>query len=142
MGVSCATPTSCTAVGSGSNEAIVESWDGTAWTATPTPQVPKVNAVTLDAASCLSATNCVAVGFITDRHDAETALAESLGPRGWTAESTPSVVEQPDKIPCQNEPCTASGLSQVSCPNATMCIAVGTYTTSAGMQQPLVERRS
>jgi hypothetical protein len=70
-GVSCATATACTAVGSyftGSETGagIVQSWDGTAWTKQTAPDPGGVAAGdALNAVSCTAPTACTAVGWQT-----------------------------------------------------------------------------
>jgi hypothetical protein len=64
--VSCVSATSCVAVGGYYDGAVsaptlVETWDGTSWTVTPSPnQVALGN--TLNGVSCVSTTSCVAIG--------------------------------------------------------------------------------
>jgi hypothetical protein len=63
--VSCATPTSCSAVGSyegddGFAKTLVEVWDGTAWTVRPSP-TPGIGG-SLSGVSCPTPASCVAVG--------------------------------------------------------------------------------
>jgi hypothetical protein len=75
--VSCATETSCTAVGSsiggGATKTLAEKWDGTSWSIQATPN-PSSSSVFLGV-SCRSAT-CIGVGRSTDGLGVETTLAE------------------------------------------------------------------
>ena len=67
-GVSCASPTNCTAVGdyyrtaSGPQPTLIERWNGTAWRVEPSPSTGRGS--TLDSVSCPSATSCTAVGSL------------------------------------------------------------------------------
>ena len=130
-GVSCTNPTDCMAVGyytnsSGVNQTLIESWDGTAWTISSSPdQGSDING--LDGVSCISSTSCVAVGsYFDDGSESGQTLIESWDGTAWTI--TPS----PDQG--SNEP----GLSGVSCTSSTSCVAVGNYTSS-GVSQTLIE---
>jgi hypothetical protein len=57
LGVSCAAPDSCLAIGS-----PVQSWDGTSWTRQPSPATP----MGMSAVSCPAVDNCTAVGSAGD----------------------------------------------------------------------------
>jgi hypothetical protein len=77
-GVSCTSPTACTAVGALSSQIItrplVESWDGTAWRIGVTPGVPRDGGL-IDV-SCIAGGGCAAVGF-NDSTGSDLPLAES-----------------------------------------------------------------
>jgi hypothetical protein len=108
--VSCATASSCTAMGgySASNQAklLVEHWNGTSWVR---QHVPGAASVVLFHVSCPSATSCTAVGDSITAHWNGTA---------WTL--------QRPAIPAH---ATGHGvvLYDVSCPTASVCEAVGFY---------------
>ena len=62
--VSCASGTSCIAVGVAStstDDTLVEAWDGSSWSAVPSPGTQYINAV-LNGVSCPSASMCMAAG--------------------------------------------------------------------------------
>jgi hypothetical protein len=69
-GVSCTAADSCTAAGKSYGpddtvKTLIESWDGTAWTITPSPSPGgKGSAFVLDDVSCPAATTCMATGFL------------------------------------------------------------------------------
>ena len=118
-GVSCASPTSCVAVGAspvpeGDRSTVAEVWDGTAWTvqktSTPTTEQEGPSG-TLSAISCTSATACTAVGTANAMG---VTLAEAWNGARWTIQATP--------------PTPGGGLNDVSCSSATSCIAVGSGT--------------
>lgn len=81
LGVSCATETSCTAVGtwindsSGSFETLAEEWNGSTWSVQGTPNPSGAIASILYGASCRG-TGCIGVGWSADASGGETTLAE------------------------------------------------------------------
>jgi len=81
-GVSCTSPTACTAVGNfvnsaGVQQTLAEQWNVDNWSAPSLPPVPAgATSTTLSSVSCTSATTCTAVGDYVDSSGIET-LAES-----------------------------------------------------------------
>jgi subtilisin family serine protease len=77
--VSCATETSCTAVGSsvsgGSTKTLAEKWNGTSWSIQGTPNPSGSTFSSLFGVSCQS-TTCMGVGWSTDGSGVDTTLAE------------------------------------------------------------------
>jgi hypothetical protein len=129
-GVSCVDPSNCVAVGqlltSAIPQTLVETWDGANWTVTPSPSTGDGGS-TLSNVSCASTTDCVAVGSYAEGGNSH-ALIEMWNGVDWSIAASP----QPRHTP-------TSGLSGVSCPSATRCIAVGTGLSDLG-NQPLVEK--
>ena len=81
IGVSCATATACTAVGSynnraGRGRALVERWNGTKWSIQPTPNPASATDSRLAAVSCPSATACTALGSSQDAAGQQHVLIE------------------------------------------------------------------
>ena len=117
-GVSCASASSCTSVGSyfyvyGHGRAhgpqggtLAEHWNGSKWKVQATPSPSRFS--TLTGVSCASATRCTAVGYTYGGG----TLAEHWNGRKWTIQATRS-------------PSSSSGLTGVSCASATRCTAVG-----------------
>jgi hypothetical protein len=136
-GVSCTGPTSCVAVGDYSGNPIptlnlVESWNGTAWSITPSPDpAGAVNA--LFGVWCTSSTNCMAVGFSKPSvpvlsESVSQNLVESWNGTAW------SITPSPD------QGSAANNLNGLSCSSSTNCVAVGLYIIPSGsMPQNLVE---
>ena len=122
-GVSCTGATNCVAVGydtdgSGVSQTLIETWDGTAWSITSSPDPgPTGTYDNLDAVSCASSISCMAVGTPNEGATTQT-LIESWNGTAW------SVTPSPD-------PGTTNQLYSVSCSNATSCVAVGTDETSS-----------
>jgi hypothetical protein len=120
-GVSCTSPTDCTAVGydntNSGAETLVESWNGSAWSIVTSPNptsIPGLYGDGLDTVSCTSPTACVAVGGnnTISTHFVQT-LIESWDGTSWSV------------VPSPNGPGTASSLGGVSCINPSSCNAVG-----------------
>jgi hypothetical protein len=134
QGVSCASATTCTAVGfydtSGGRfpRTLIESWNGTGWSVVPNPN--RGSESTLDGVSCASATACMAVGtYYNASRTLNQTLIESWDGTSW------SVVPSPNAA-------TSAGatnvLSGVSCASATACTAAGYYFTSGGPTRTLI----
>ena len=85
QGISCASPTSCVAVGEdrdagGSTGTLVERWDGSSWSIDPAPTLPGG----LQDVSCSSRNACLAVGGSEGRSGGD-GLAEAWDGSTWTA---------------------------------------------------------
>ena len=139
-GVSCASPTSCFAVGVRSDARdypgvthfapgrgiAVEQWNGTTWVGVAVPA--PAGTAALRAVACVSPTSCVAVGDSSPTGSASTAtLTEAWNGTSWTIVASPSPVAD------------SLDLSGVACSSATNCFAVGSYT-AAGATHTLIER--
>jgi hypothetical protein len=138
-GVSCASSTACTAVGSrllAEGQSIVpsvavEAYDGTTWSAQATPEpTGGQQGSQLSGVSCTSAQACTAVGSYESRKDVIRALAERWNGSVWRVEATPE-----PSLPT-GSPVTAWTLGGVSCSSARSCIAVGDVNGGA---TPLAE---
>jgi hypothetical protein len=142
-GLSCPSASFCAAVGSnmdslpnGIERTLAESWNGSAWSAVPSPnhfQGSTENFNMLDAVSCLSATACTAVGNWRQDTSEKTpqALVESWNGTKW------SIVTSPDAGGTGD----TNMLAGVSCVSASFCTAVGSYYPSIFNEEgkPLVE---
>ena len=128
--VSCTSPTSCVAVGTASNgtsdQTLIETWDGSAWSITPSPNTSPTQANQLSGVSCTSATACVAVGYAFNGTNDQT-LIETWGGSAW------SIAPSPDTSPTQT-----NQLIDVSCTSATACVAVGWSDPPAVSQNLIV----
>jgi hypothetical protein len=135
-GVSCASATACTAVGtfendSGSSVSLAETWNGTAWKVKTTPNPAGATDDILVGVSCPSATACSAVGAYADSAGAAETLAEYWNGTSWKVKTTPNPADATD-----------SGLETVFCSSATACTAVGSSVDSAGTEGTLAEAMS
>jgi hypothetical protein len=117
-GIACPATDACAAVGTvGPTRGVVSTealwWNGRTWHLQHIPTLPGAG---LNAVSCVSETDCVAVGA----SNAGT-LAERWNGEDWTIQATP------------NPPGSASGgLTGVACTSASFCVAVGFGLDSAG----------
>lgn len=114
-GVSCTSATACTVVGSNPPLTLAEAWDGTRWSVQSTPNmvVGFEGGSWLDGVSCGSSTACVAVGGWSEYHAAG-LLAELWDGVSWALQN-----------PLPSGAFISGQLNRVSCPGATVCIAVG-----------------
>jgi hypothetical protein len=124
--VSCASTTSCAAVGYSVNSAggditLAEGLSGTGWTLQATPNLTGARDSLLAGVSCAAANSCIAVGNAVNSSDLHVTLAEAWGGTSWTMQTTPNL-----------STATGSILRAVSCTAANACTAVGSATTSTG----------
>lgn len=112
-GVSCQAASRCVAVGFWGSMftaggTVAELWNGTRWRLLATPDPAGAVTSSLAGISCASAAQCVAVGAFTS--DLEHPLAESWNGHRWT------ILAPAD---------WTGGLTAVSCPAISRCMAVG-----------------
>jgi len=112
--VACKSATQCTAVGflvegTGTDETLAESWNGTTWSVKPTPSVSSDGAI-LSSLACPAANSCKAVGTY-DRTGVEKNLIESWNGATWSVVSGPLGTGP-------------TYLNDVSC-KSSFCVAVG-----------------
>jgi hypothetical protein len=135
-GMSCSSADSCTSVGEGINsggslgDGWAQAWDGSKWSnqATHLPKGGIGSILDADSCSLAPATACTAVGYYTNG-SAFVDYAEAWNGTKWLVQKTP-----------EPSGATAASLAGVSCssPPGT-CVAVGSYTTSAGVPVTLAE---
>lgn len=87
---------------------------GGTWTTSPTPS-PSGSAPIVNDVSCVSATDCMAVGSVTPGSGSDEAFAMRWDGTTWTVVTTPEVSSGNTR------------LLSVSCPMASFCVAVGTF---------------
>jgi hypothetical protein len=124
-GVSCPSATSCIAVGetyshSLVNKALAETWNGVSWVIDPSARPAGTTSSDLTGVSCLSATDCTAVGFEGTSAGAG-PLAERWNGTRWTVEPMAS-----------SSGITDGELEAVSCRSAKHCMAVGVDRIGSG----------
>jgi hypothetical protein len=123
-GVSCTSATNCTAVGDletsgGVEQPLAEHWNGSSWAIQAAPVPSGAAESELDAVSCTSASNCMAVGSLTGTTTYIAGMAEHWNGKTWTVEN---VINPNGANPSGD---TADELNDVSCVSATSCTAVG-----------------
>jgi hypothetical protein len=129
--VSCISASACHAVGnyvnvSGVERPLVESWNGTAWSVTPSPN-NGTSSSALSGVSCVSATFCEAVGNAVSASNAVQTLVETWNGTSWSITTSP------------NSGTGTNVLEAVSCVSTTFCKAVGYYSNASNLIQTLVE---
>jgi hypothetical protein len=133
-GVSCPSTRRCTAVGfsnrrAGAPRALAETWSvAGGWTTQAIPTPTGATVVQLTGVACPSVSRCMAVGSF------EVAGVMVLLTEDWDGQRW--VIGHP------RYPAGARGVSlaDVTCPSPRACIAVGTFTDTAGLGEPLAER--
>jgi hypothetical protein len=134
-GVSCASTTTCTAVGHSGNGSgtggatLTERWNGAGWTIQRTPTPAAAAAVQLVGVSCASARTCTAVGYFTIITGIDVMLAERWNGTGWTIQRT--------LYPAGARYVQLAG---VSCATPRFCTAVGLFNNTPGIDVTLAER--
>jgi hypothetical protein len=131
--VSCTGPTFCAATGNGyvvadngnSYTTLMEIWNGSSWSVTPSPNLGTDQGNFMTSVSCFAATSCSAVGsYYTD--SSETYYqneAFTWNGASWAAVSTANYANTPSGGP-------EAGLNGVDCISDWACMAVG-YATNA-----------
>jgi hypothetical protein len=101
---------------------LVERWNGSKWSAVPSP-IPKGSTGTyLDAVSCASAKACIAVGNYTSRYTSGSALALRWNGKKWALMTSPH--------PARSAVTQLLGVSCTGAGPALTCWAVGQYSHS------------
>jgi hypothetical protein len=113
-GVSCASSSSCLAVGtrSGGAGTLTERWNGTKWSVVPSPNLGSGGRQLLGVA-CASAKSCIAVGSFFAK-GTNLPLAERWSGTKWSLLTVPAPAAA-----------TKTVLESVACPSASSCQAVG-----------------
>ena len=128
--VSCASTTDCLSVGSFSlgipTQSLVETWNGSAWSIAPSPNVSIPTHNALYGISCTSATFCMAAGSYLNGSSKQT-LVEAWNGSTWSITASPNMSTIQD-----------NQLTSISCTSPTACVAVGDYSNGTN-GQTLVE---
>jgi hypothetical protein len=131
-GVWCTAGTTCEAVGSYKNSAgnyvsLAERYNGKEWSTQETPNPTEGTITRLQDVSCISISQCYAVGYSSHGTNTATSLAETWNGTKWTIQTTPNPAGAKEVK-----------LHGVACPS-TACWAVGGYLNSAGKEVALAE---
>jgi hypothetical protein len=127
-GVSCASASSCEAVGSyNESTAFAARWNGSSWTLQTVPTPAGDSGTILEGVSCPAANTCEATGYQAGSTSSG-PLAEVWNGTAWAAQATPL-------------PTGASFglLAGVSCTSAGGCTAAGYYDNAQGTELTLAE---
>jgi len=134
LAVSCASSTSCTAVGMAASKPTAERWNGTAWSLSSAPNPSGATLATLEGLSCASAEACMAVGHYHESGGKDKSLAERWNGSAWSVITTPA----------PSESVGGYDLYGVSCLSPSSCFAVGRNITKekeiGGIKVPSEER--
>jgi hypothetical protein len=132
FGVSCASASACTAVGSAFHTAgsrdvnLAEAWNGKSWQVQATPNPKGATDGALYAVSCTSPAACTAVGHYDNAAGRVLAVAERWNGKTWRIQAIPQAAK-------------LTWFFGVSCSAARACSAVGYQNNGAGDAQPLAE---
>ncbi|HET9075698.1 MAG TPA: hypothetical protein VFN68_02110 [Acidimicrobiales bacterium] len=139
-GVSCVSASSCIAVGSytflgpGNQEysqALIERWDGSAWSISASPNTSATQNRSLNGVSCVSVSACTAVGISAvtgpNNQPSEQMLAEQWDGSAWRLTYPPKLLPP------------GSYLYGVSCISASACTAVGSHAVGSYWQTLIVQ---
>jgi hypothetical protein len=111
--------------GGPSGPALVETWNGTAWSVSAKPNLSRYGN-NLDGISCVSITNCTATGLEDDNGSSLKTLVEKWNGANWSRQASANVLN------------SENSLASVSCMTTGGCVAVGTSFASA-TYTPLAE---
>jgi hypothetical protein len=116
-GVSCTSPTACTAVGSSAagQRTLAGRWNGRRWAIQRTPNLSRIGYTALTAVSCASPTDCTAVGT----YNGGVGIAEQWNGTRWALQRLPTLPGPLGEVPLVVP-------VSVSCTSATACMTVGT----------------
>jgi hypothetical protein len=120
-GVSCTSPTNCSAIGYydvprlETSDTLVEHWDGKTWKIVASPNAAG-GASSLLGVSCPTALSCIAVGEIFEGAGPSGTFAEHWNGKAWSLTPYPP----------------SAGFPSVSCTSPTNCFAVGAPDPNQG----------
>ena len=155
LGVNCAAPGNCTAVGyyydqHGYLHGLIETLSGGVWTATAAPEPTNAGTDTdglenaeLTAVDCPSTTFCALSGTYDDDGGlSDTGGIHGLIETGSSTSWTPVAGPLPPDAANDTQAFHGSTLSAVSCSSPGACTAVGSYRMSTGTQKPLIDEET
>jgi hypothetical protein len=130
--VTCVSLSDCWVVGysgdaSNSIQTLTEQNTGSGWSIVPSPTPPSYWSE-LDSVTCVSATDCWAVGYSAPADLSSRSLIEQDAGAGWSIVASPNPSSS-----------VMSGLDGVTCVSASECSAVGYSTTFSG-RETLIEQ--
>ena len=134
-GVTCVSASDCWAVGYAVShndagytyQTLVERWNGTSWAVATSPNPPGLGPSILYGVTCVTTSNCWAVGYSSNVIHYQT-LVERWDGTSW------AIVTSANTLPTQD-----NVLNGVTCVSALDCWAIG-YYSNGSVYQTLVER--
>jgi hypothetical protein len=130
-GIACPAPASCFAVGDYSSStvttALVQHWNGTAWTTQPKPNPSGSTSSTLYGVACPTTTSCFAAGDWFKSPVTKT-LVEHWNGSAWGIQASPN--------PAGSTYASFSG--GISCPGPNNCFAAGISSANTGGTKGLI----
>ncbi|HEX9066104.1 MAG TPA: pentapeptide repeat-containing protein [Streptosporangiaceae bacterium] len=137
-GVTCRSVTFCFAVGqyaaAGLQYGAIWRWSGSAWAVKAAPMPAGADAVTLSTVTCPSATLCFAAGSRFGSAGSQHPLVLRWSSGSWSVVGVP--------LPASAAASPQAGITSMSCPSTTWCVAVGSYLDTSGHEQGLLLTRS
>jgi len=127
--VACVSPADCWAVGSYITAAfrvrtLIQRWDGVSWEILTSPDIGAAPWNGLESVTCISTSDCWAVGFDTSGTSAKTLILRWDG-SSWEVHSSPNAGTQHNV------------LYGATCVSTSDCWAVGSFSTDTGAKQTL-----
>jgi hypothetical protein len=126
FGVSCTSPSACTAVGhystaAGQTLALAERWNGARWAIQPVPRPQGAASEQFSGVACSAARACTAVGYQTGGSAGTRPVAKAWNGTRWHSQAVPLPPASPGGI-----------LEAVSCTSARACTATGANFSATG----------
>jgi hypothetical protein len=134
-GVTCVSASECWAVGyylsDNAAQTLIERWDGTSWAIVSSPNTSATQSNFLLGVTCMSASECWAVGYYYNDNVISQTLIERWDGTSWEIVSSPNTSTTQSNL-----------LYGVTCRPASDCWAVGYYIVDAlsNLNQTLIER--
>jgi hypothetical protein len=139
-GVTCSSATNCWAVGYSSDptgnvdQTLIEQWNGTTWSIVTSPNTSPIANNSLTDVTCVSASDCWAVGHSNTGNPTQSGIDQTLIER-WNGTSW-TIVGSPNSSPTEG-----NVLDGVTCTSDSNCWAVGSsYDSTTGFDHTLIER--
>src|SRR5262249_12108134 len=132
--VACANASDCWAVGIGNAnslslaQTLTEHWNGNTWTIVASPNANTQNN-TLFGVTCLSTSNCFAVGYHDGSAENTKTLIEHWDGNAWSLVSAPNAA-----------PFASNFLFNVSCVSASQCWAAGYSGDFTTFENPMLQQ--
>lgn len=133
QGVTCSSAEACIAVGwyinkSPTAAALIEHWNGKAWSVEEPPLPAGTKESTIASVSCSASAACTAIGSFKGSSGEWMPLAERWNGTTWTDQEPPKPTGSKERF-----------LKSISCASSTACTAVGYFYNSSDEDLPFME---